>query len=102
MSIDRTTEFRKMLADKKVSTPEPYRKRAPKANPGKDVFNKEYVKEGYAVVRRSSCLIVNPANMRLTPAQPHRLFDTNALPHPKTLLEHGHAPSRFPSTDAHP
>ena len=43
-----------MLADKKVSTPEP-RKRAPRADPGKDVFNKEYIKEGYAVVRR--CLV---------------------------------------------
>ncbi|KAF9653455.1 hypothetical protein BDM02DRAFT_3087509 [Thelephora ganbajun] len=51
MSINRTSEFRKMLAEKKVSTPEPHRKRAPKANPGKDVFNKEYLKEGYAVLK---------------------------------------------------
>ena len=51
MSMNRTSEFRKVLTEKKASTPEPHRKRAPKADPGKDVFNKEYLKEGYAVVR---------------------------------------------------
>ena len=51
MSMNRTFEFRKVLTEKKASTPEPHRKRAPKADPGKDVFNKEYLKEGYAVVR---------------------------------------------------
>jgi len=50
MSINRTSEFRNVLAEKKVSTPEPHRKRVPKADPGKDVFNKEYLKEGYTVV----------------------------------------------------
>lgn len=65
MSINRTSEFRKVLAEKKVSTPEPHRKRAPKADPGKDVFNKEYLKEGYAVVR-NSCLIVDRAGLKHT------------------------------------
>ena len=60
MSISRTSEFKKVLAEKKVSTPEPHRKRAPKADPGKDVFNKEYLKEGYAVVRRSPRLFDPP------------------------------------------
>lgn len=59
MSINRTSEFRKMLAAKKGSTPEPHRRRAPKTDLGKDVFNKEYTKEGYAVVSR--CLHL-PAN----------------------------------------
>ncbi|KAF9782963.1 snare protein syntaxin 18/UFE1 [Thelephora terrestris] len=56
MSINRTSEFRKMLANKKASTPEPHRKRAPKADPGKEVFNKEYLKEGYAVLHHIASL----------------------------------------------
>jgi len=56
MSINRTSEFRNVLAEKKVSTPEPHRKRVPKADPGQDVFNKEYLKEGYAVVCWPPCV----------------------------------------------
>jgi len=63
MSINRTSEFKTVLAEKKVSTPEPHRKRAPKADPGKEVFNKEYLKEGYAVVRELS-LFVNQAGLK--------------------------------------
>ena len=63
MSINRTSEFKKALAEKKVSTPEPHRRRAPKADPGKEVFNKEYLKEGYAVVR-GSCLPANLAGLK--------------------------------------
>ena len=102
MSINRTSEFRKVLAEKKVSTPEPHRRRAPRANPGKDVFNKEYLKEGYAVVRRSHRSFVNSADSKYVTAQTHHHPDTNALPRPKTLSEHGHASSRLPPTDTYP
>lgn len=103
MSMNRTSEFRQALAEKKVSTPEPRRRRAPKADPGSVVFNKEFVKEGYAVVRCSpSRMLVNSADLKYPEAQPHQNSDTNALSHPKTLSEHGHASSRPPSTNTHP
>jgi syntaxin 18 len=57
MAINRTAEFRKAVDEKRIGTAEPKRKRVSKnpAADGKDIFDKEYLKEGYAVVRSSLC-----------------------------------------------